>query len=109
MGMKRAFLLSFDGRITSAFVPMNTPDPLRLGDRITTTRHLDIAPDIQIKSGETGTIDYIDILTGMIEIRLETVYRGLAPWDNHMWLVPYETDDILDGVMCTSKSVAIAA
>lgn len=107
--MKRAFVISLEGHITSSLVPMNTEEPFHLGERITVTRLLNIAPDIQIKPGENGTIDYIDILTGALEIRLDIVHRGLAPWDNHLLLVPYETEDIIDGVSCAPESVAIAA
>jgi hypothetical protein len=96
--MKRAFVITSGGTLISALVPMNTPDALTLGHRITVTRPLDLGLGAQIETGETGTVDHIDASTGLVEILMDMWHRGLQRWDNHMWLEPYGTDDILDGI-----------
>jgi hypothetical protein len=97
--MKRAFILTSRRHLISAIVPEHTPGVLNIGDRITTSRLLDLGTYAQIAEGETGTVDHIDAVTGLIEILLDTFHRGLAAWDNHMWLEPFGTDDIIGGII----------
>lgn len=99
--MKRAFVLT-DGRLTSSLVPIQERSPLSLGDRIRATRILDIGPGAQLSAGARGTVDFLDALTGGAEVLMDTRYRGLDAWDNHILLEPFGTDDILDGLTVTA-------
>lgn len=101
--MKRAFTL-MDGHLVSALVPRNTPEVLFVGDRITFTLALDMHSYAQIEAGETGTIDFIDATTGCAEVAMDLLHRGLHMWHNHLWLEPFETDDILSGVKVTQRA-----
>ena len=98
--MRPTFTMSLDGLLTSDLVPDDAPNLFQVGDRLCITRLLDIAPDIQIQAGERGTIDFIDAATGFVEILLDAFHKGLARWDNHLWLEPFGTDDILGGIIC---------
>ena len=104
--MKRAFILTLDGHLISEMVPDHTPDVLSIGCRITTSRPLDLGYAAQIEKGESGTVDHVDAATGLIEVLMDTIHRGLSAWDNHIWLEPFGTEDILDGIMCTLCTVA---
>jgi hypothetical protein len=103
--MKRAFILTAACGLQSALVPVGTEDVLSIGDRIITTRALDLGV-AQINAGEGGTIDFIDLASGLVEILMDVVHWGLAAWENHMWLEPYGTEDIIDGI---ELSVSISA
>lgn len=105
--MKRAFILTEDYGLASALVSDETRDVLNLGSRITITRPLDLGYDALIESGEQGTVDHIDPVSGMVEVLLDLIHRGLAAWDNHMWLEPFGTDDIIDGVACTVSCISV--
>jgi hypothetical protein len=98
--MKASIVMGYDGLLTSDVVPDDTRVHLEIGDRLYITRLLDIAPDIQIQAGERGTIDYINMTTGFVEVLLDRFHKGLALYDNHMWLEPFGTEDIIGGVVC---------
>lgn len=104
--MKRAFVTTANGGLKSALVPASTQDILRIGSRITTTRMLNLGVTV-IAAGESGTVDFIDLNTGLVEILLDVLHWGLAAWENHMWLEPFGTDDIIDGIACNSSSLAL--
>lgn len=99
--MKRAFVLTSNCGMTSALVPLDTQDILSIGDRITATRALDLGITT-IMEGECGTVDHIDGTSGLVEILMDLYHKGLAAWDNHMWLEPYGTEDNIDGVRLIS-------
>jgi hypothetical protein len=96
--MKRAFAFA-DGQVVSALLPIATPDIFKIGDRIGIIKPLYISPDIVIKVGEFGTVDYVNEATGWVEILLDAYHKALAGWDNHLWLEPFGTDDIIGGIM----------
>lgn len=120
--MKRAFIVNADGRLSSALVSIDTPNALNIGDRITISRPLDLGHEAEIEKGEQGTVDHIDASTGFTNILMDRLHWGLAPWRNHMWLEPYGTEDIEDGLVlhfcdrhgealkvCTAASATIRA
>jgi hypothetical protein len=104
--MKRAFIMTDDCHLASAMVAISTRDVLSIGDRITTTRLLDLGYAAQIAEGEGGTVDHIDASTGLVEILMDLPHRGLHAWHNHMWLEPFGTEDILDGIICVSRIIS---
>lgn len=109
--MKRAFISQDGCHLTSALVQAATKDLLNIGDRIHVQRLLDISPDIQIPAGSSGTVDYIDPSTGLVEILMDKLHLGLWPWRNHIWLEPFGTDDILGGVIfvCVIMEAALSS
>jgi hypothetical protein len=104
--MKRSFVMSDDGHLKSALVCDDMPEVLGIGSRLLISRLLDLGPDAQIKEGELGTVDYIDPASGLVEVLLDRAHRGLARWDNHMWLEPFGTEDILSGIVCLCAVVS---
>lgn len=98
--MKRAFILTNGGHITSALVADDKPSALNFGDRICVSRPLDLGYAAQIKTGELGTIDFVDALTGSAEVMMDAYHRGLHEHHNHILLVPFDTDDIISGIVC---------
>lgn len=104
--MKRAFIMTADCHLASAMVALDTQDVLGIGDRITTTRLLDLGYAAQIAQGEEGTVDYVDAYTGLVEILMDLPHRGLHAWHNHMWLEPFGTEDIIDGIICVSRIIS---
>lgn len=97
--MKRAFVMTDDCHLASAMVSDDTRDLLNIGDRIAVSRALDLGYAAQIVAGEQGTIDHIDAHTGTVEVLMDLLHRGLALWDNHIWLEPFGTEDILSGIV----------
>lgn len=96
--MKNAFVTCADGSLASAIIPNRQESALVLGTRIVVTRPLDLGYAAWIEVGEMGTVDFIDAATGLCEILLDVWHRGLDRWDNHMWLEPFGTEDIVGGV-----------
>jgi hypothetical protein len=105
--MKRAFLLTDDGHLVSALVPISTRNVLNIGDRITASRPLDLGYAAQIKAGERGTVDHIDAPTGTVEVLMDSYHRGLTEWFNHIWLEPYGTEDIIGGIMLLHSAAEV--
>ena len=97
--MKRAFTTDAVGRLSSAMIPSNSRSALNFGDRIATSRPLDLGYAAQIKEGEHGTVIFTCASTGLVEILMDLQHRGLTPWNNCMWLEPYGTEDIVDGIV----------
>jgi hypothetical protein len=105
--MKRAFVRATDGHLVSELVPLNTPNVFQIGDRIVATRPLDLGYYAQIERGEQGTVEYIDEHTGFVEILMDKLHRGLFEYGNCIWLEPFGTEDILDGIMCVAAYIAL--
>jgi hypothetical protein len=97
--MKRAFVMTADRHLVSEMVAKDTPSVIHIGDRISVTRPLDLLPHALVDTGEQGTIDFVDASTGWCEVLMDTVHRGLHDWFNHIWLEPFGTEDILDGIV----------
>jgi hypothetical protein len=104
--MKRAFVRTSTGHLVSALVPINTPNVLNVGDRVAASRVLDMGYAGKIRRGEQGTVDFIDEHTGTIWILMDINHRGLSEWHNHLWLEPYGTEDIIDGILCVLCNIA---
>jgi hypothetical protein len=101
--MRQGFIVTADGHIASALLPIGTPNALHVGGRLTFSRALDLGYAAQIEKGEFATVDFVDTLTGAVEVLMDTVHRGLHAWFNHIWLEPFGTEDILDGVMVVEQ------
>lgn len=95
---KRGFVLTADYGLASDMVARDAKDVLTVGSRIVVNRLLDIGPNAQIACGENGTVDYVDPETSTVWILMDQMHYGLAEWRNHIWLVPFDTDDILGDI-----------
>lgn len=104
--MKRAFVLSECCGLASALVPKATQEVIIVGSRITLIRALDLGP-AQLSIGEQGTVDFIDALSGLVEVLMDVHHWGLSQWRNHIWLEPFGTDDIVDCFACYSCDVRL--
>lgn len=109
--MKKAFVHRADGSLASALIPNRQASALVVGSQIVITRPIDLGYAAQIEAGETGTVDFVCPSTGLCEVLLDVWHRGLDRWDNHMWLEPYGTEDILSSVaLCVVHlSMSLAA
>lgn len=103
--MKRAFTLQDSGHLVSDLVPVETLDALTINSRITVTRRICISAEIVLMPGEEGTVDHIDATSGLVEVLMDCYHKGLHAWDNHIWLQPFGTDDVIDGIRCVSSSL----
>lgn len=102
--MKTAFILTDTHHLASALVADDFLAAVSVGTRISVTRELLMAPHATIAQGELGTIDYIDVCTGFIEILLDKYHHGLCSWLNHICLDPFGSEDIIDGIICSAAS-----
>lgn len=66
----------------------------RLGDLVRFVCDFDYHPYTSVVEGETGTIVWIDVLTGALEFLLHKHHPGLRQWFNTLLVVPGETDDL---------------
>lgn len=105
--MKNAFVVTVSGALASAVIPNRERSALNLGDRIVTRRPLDLGYVGIIGAGQMGTVDFVDPKTGLHEILMDVFHKGLFPWDNHMWLEPFGTLDIEDGVEVYASALKI--
>jgi hypothetical protein len=96
--LKAAFVWTELHGLKSVLVPKETADAVLIGTRVSITRDLILCPHATITRGEQGTIDYIDRGSGLVEILMDTHHPGLHPWLNHIWIAPYGSEDILDGI-----------
>jgi hypothetical protein len=96
--LKRAFILRDARHLASALVPKETPNVVTLGSRIILSRPVDLGYAAQLASGERGTVDYIDEVSGTIEVLMDRTHRGLHAWFNHIWLEPFCTEDVISAV-----------
>lgn len=105
--MRRAFVMNEDCVLRSALVADDYPAALRVGDRVTLSKPIDLGYQAKLAEGESGFVDYIDASTGCVEIKLDTFHPGLSEWSNHMWLEPFGTEDILDSVVCICRVIPL--
>jgi hypothetical protein len=66
---------------------------IAMGCRVVVMQTVDLTPHTVVQRGETGTVERIDAETGEVWIKLDRTHRGLAEWDNCIWLIPPYTDD----------------
>jgi len=97
--MKSSFVLR-GGRLQSAEVPKNTLELLRVGDRLRIGGPI---VDDGIKGGECGTVCRTGPQEGAVSLLMDFKHESLGH-RNELYLVPYDTDDILDtGVTLVAK------
>ncbi len=82
---------------------------LKLGDRIIAVQLIDLSPYTIIKPGERGTVTSVEAGTLYTEIVLDHIHKGLAEWDNHLWLMPEGTPEILTALRRKEKKGGIWA
>ena len=103
---KRAFVLADGCGLASALVPRSTNEVLVIGSRITIIRPLNLGV-AKLSVGEEGTVDFIDLSSGLTEVLMDKHHWGLSEWHNHIWLEPFGTDDIIDCFACYSCDVRL--
>jgi hypothetical protein len=77
----------------ASVVGLGHGEPVTEGTRVSFTERLDLMPHAVIEPGESGIVDYVDQQTGLVEVMLDTTHVGLFEWANHLWLVPFETEE----------------
>jgi len=107
--MKRAIIINADGQFISAVVPKATAPALHVGDRIRVLEKLDLRPYATVAPGNEATVSYVNYDTGVVELELETYHDGLREWRNCILLTPFETDDLLNGLMLCNTEVGCTA
>lgn len=98
--MRHAFALK-GGKAISVIIEQEETGPppaFTLGIHVVVTSDVDLHPHGMVYKNERGTVVRVDEQTGVVEILLEVMHRGLAEWHNCMWLIPFYTDDILGKV-----------
>lgn len=101
--MRRTFLFNAEGRPVSALIAKEQfESAFKIGLKIEVLRVLDLMPYALVERGERGIVAQIDEDSGQVWIKLELFHAGLCDYDNHIWLMPFDTDDILDGICCIS-------
>jgi hypothetical protein len=68
-------------------------EAVTVGMRVRASDWIDLSPHTLVQPGETGTVDYVDARTGLVEVLMDKHHKGLGDWDNHIWLVPFETEE----------------
>lgn len=63
------------------------------GERLRVTCDIDLDMHGIVHAGETGTVTKVDKRSGEVWITLDKFHRGLADFDNAIWLVPPYTDE----------------
>jgi hypothetical protein len=106
---KRGFVRTAACGLASALVGKDAVDVVAVGSRITVNRLLDLGVTAQIACGEGGVVDYVEPETNTVWILLDKMHYGLADWQNHIWLVPFDTDDIIGGITFIASGIAFCA
>lgn len=97
--MKRAIVVASDHRFMSAIVGKETASALKVGDRVTATRDIDIdGCGGVLPTGEQGNIVSIDETQGYVEVLFDNPIEALHEWRNILLLVPFDTPDYIDGL-----------
>jgi hypothetical protein len=99
--MKRAIVANADGRFISAIVPKATAPSIYTGTRVRVLKELKLEPFATIAPGVEGTVTFVDIEQGYVEVTLDHNVEGLHHWRNCIMLTPFETDDLLEGLEWT--------
>lgn len=100
--MRRAIVVQGDYRFSSMMVGRDTAQALHEGDRVKVTHDLNLDHMGVIKAGETATIVFTDVDTGIVEMEFDRVLDSLHEWRNCLLLVPFDTDDFLQGLALES-------
>lgn len=86
----------------SAFVDKATVPALQPGLRVRVSRDLDVTPYGRVRAGEHATVTYADHETGEVELVLDVVHDNLRDWRNCLILMPFDTDEWLEGLELVS-------
>lgn len=106
---KRGFKANGAFGLVSAIVGSDAAHAVETGTRVVTTRLIDLGTIAQIACGEGGVVDYVEPETSTVWILMDKVHYGLAGWQNHIWLVPFDTDDIIGGITLCASGIAFCA
>lgn len=105
----RSIVMQSDGHLRSDLIPIGSTHSLAVGDTLQAERLLEVSDDIVIEIGEQGTVVEVDAATGAVELLMDLFHRGLRDWDNHLLLMPFDTDDILSGLKIVALLMGAAA
>ncbi len=94
----RSITIQSNGQLVSSLIADNAEHALTAGVVLQAQRILEISDEIIIQQGEQGTVVEVDVATGAAEVLMDLCHKGLCAWDNHILLMPYDTDDILGGL-----------
>lgn len=78
-----------------------------IGDYIEVQSDIDLGPHGIIVRGEGGTVVAHDMVSGEVWIRLYLFHKGLAEYDNEMWLTPPYSDLAEASMTCTRTTQLI--
>lgn len=90
-GLPASVRLTDDGTLHAA-------PAFHVGQRIELLRGVNLDPYAHLAAGERGVVASVDPDTGVVDIKMELLHLGLAYWFNCMWLVPFETEELLSAV-----------
>lgn len=68
------------------------------GERVVVVREVDLRPITIVRAMERGTVVRVDPCTLYTEVRLDADHKGLRDYDNCLWVLPYDTPEILQAL-----------
>lgn len=98
MSLRRLFVVREHHLISSLVDDAVSAEVPVVGQRVKALQELNYQPHAVIAAGEQGTIDYINAESGLIEIQMDNYHAGLGEWFNHIWLVPFDSDEVVDDI-----------
>jgi hypothetical protein len=103
--MRPTFLLNSRLQAVSCFVNKEETSGPTVGIRARLVKDFE-TPYGQISAGTKGFIDFVDPETGLVSILMEGIEPALLHWNNRLFLVPFETEDLLGCLVLDADRVA---
>lgn len=103
--MRPAFLLDADLKPVSCLIPKDTLGALTTGLEIKLTKSYSTEFG-EIPLGTKGFVDYVHEDTGLVEVLMEGIWPALMHWQNKLVLVPFDTDDLADCLVCGLRTLS---
>jgi hypothetical protein len=101
--MSVTFLLDYDLRPVSCVVPDGTEGALTVGLNVALV--CDFATEYgNIPAGTKGFVDYVHP-DGLVELLMAGTAPALLHWGNRLYLVPFETDELADSLVCALRQI----
>lgn len=102
--MRPTFLLDLELKLASALVSKDTPHAITTGTMVVLSTAFE-TPWGVVPTGTKGFVEYVDDIDGMLVVLVEGAEPALYNWGNKLVLIPFDTDDLADCLVCGLRSL----
>jgi hypothetical protein len=103
--MRPAYLFDAELKPVSCLIPKSIPGAFVPGMEIKLTRSYNTEFG-EIPLGTKGFVEYVDDETGLVEVLMEGIWPALMHWYNKLILVPFDTEDLTDCMVCGLRTIS---